>query len=253
MVVPAIVAAVAATMGGRATAGDPRAERQSRYARLPVDPPASWDKQVVGRHLNALEQQYDRARLAEATQADRRELAQWDGKAGALAGTLTLMVGGEQAAFKRTRKMLASFADDIFYLGGSGTGHTLKLIHNMVLHTTFVANCEGGRMAERAGIALEDMVAVFNVSNARSYISEVRFPQHILSRKWDGSSRVYNLFKDVGMAVELGHKLKADVTLGEKTLAFLKKGMALGMRDLDFTLLYRDFKKICKQPTGSKP
>ena len=74
------------------------------------------------------------------------------GKAGALAGTLTLMVGGEQAAFKRTRKMLASFADDIFYLGGSGTGHTLKLIHNMVLHTTFVANCEGGRMAERAGM-----------------------------------------------------------------------------------------------------
>ena len=174
------------------------------------------------------------------------------GNAGAIAGTLTLMVGGDKAAFKRTRKTLTPFADDIFYLGGSGSGHTLKLIHNMVLHTIFVANCEGGRMAERAGIALEDMIAVFNVSNARSYISEVRFPQHILSQKWDGSSRVYNLYKDVGMAVELGHKLKADVSLGEKTLAFLKKGMALGMRDLDFTLLYRDFKKICKPPAGRK-
>jgi 3-hydroxyisobutyrate dehydrogenase len=174
------------------------------------------------------------------------------GKAGAVAGTLTLMVGGNEAAFKRTRKTLTPFADKIFYLGGSGSGHTLKLIHNMVLHTIFVANCEGGRMAERAGIALEDMVAVFNVSNARSYISQVRFPRHILSRKWDASSRVYNLYKDVGIAVELGHKLKADVTLGEKTLAFLEKGMALGMRDLDFSLLYRDFEKIRKQPAGRK-
>ncbi len=174
------------------------------------------------------------------------------GKAGAVAGTLTLMVGGDEAAFKRTRKTLTPFAGKIFYLGGSGSGHTLKLIHNMVLHTNFVTNCEGGRMAERAGIALEDMVAVFNVSNARSYISQVRFPQHILSRKWDASSRVYNLYKDVGMAVELGHKLKADVTLGEKTLAFLEKGMALGMRDLDFSLLYRDFEKIRKQPAGRK-
>jgi len=172
------------------------------------------------------------------------------GKAGAAAGTLTLMVGGDETAFKRSRKTLTPFADRIFYLGGSGSGHTLKLIHNMVLHTIFVANCEGGRMAERAGIALEDMVAVFNVSNARSYISQVRFPRHILSQKWDGGSRVYNLYKDVGMAVELGHKLKADVTLGENTLAFLEKGMALEMRGLDFSLLYRDFEKIRKQPAG---
>lgn len=125
------------------------------------------------------------------------------GAAGATAGTLSLMVGGDKTAFKRTRKFLAPFADKVFYLGESGSGHTMKLIHNMVLHTIFLATCEGGRMAERAGIALEDMIEVFNVSNARSYISQVRFPRHILTQKWDGGSRVYNLHKDVGMAVKL--------------------------------------------------
>ena len=39
-------------------------------------------------------------------------------------------------------------------MGGSGAGHTLKLIHNMVLHTIFLATCEGGRMAEAAGAAV---------------------------------------------------------------------------------------------------
>jgi 3-hydroxyisobutyrate dehydrogenase len=101
-------------------------------------------------------------------------------------------------------------------------------------------------MAERAGIALEDMIEVFNVSNARSYISEVRFPKHILTRKWDGRSRVYNLHTDLGMAVDLGHKLKTENTLGKDTLAVLKKAMDLGMQDPDFTLLYRDFEKIDK-------
>lgn len=168
------------------------------------------------------------------------------GGAGALKGTLSLMVGGDKAAFKRTRKFLTPFTDNIFYLGESGTGHTLKLIHNMVLHTIFLATCEGGKMAEKAGIRLKDMIDVFNVSNARSYISDFRFPEHILSEKWNGASRVYNLHKDLGMAVQLGRKLKTKISLGEDTLAFLSKAIARGMQDQDFTLLYRDFEKIAK-------
>jgi len=168
------------------------------------------------------------------------------GSAGAVAGTLSLMVGGDQAAFKRTRKFLDPFTDKVFYLGESGAGHTMKLIHNMVVHTIFLATCEGGKMAERAGIKLEDMIDVFNVSNARSYISDFRFPKHILSKKWNGASRVYNLHKDLGMAVDLSRKLKSKISLGEDTFAFLGKAMDRGMQDQDFTLLYRDFEKIVK-------
>ena len=171
------------------------------------------------------------------------------GAAGAEAGTLTLMIGGDEQAFKRTRKNLKPFTEKNFYLGKCGTGHTLKLIHNMVCHTNFIAACEGGRMAERAGIKLKDMVDVFNVSNARSYISQVRFPKHILSKKWDAQSRVYNLHKDLGMAVFLGKNLNAQVSLGEGTLAFLEKAVDRGMIDKDFSLLYRDFEKI----RGVKP
>lgn len=166
------------------------------------------------------------------------------GAAGADAGTLTLMIGGDARAFRRTRKYLAPFTGKIFFLGRSGTGHTLKLIHNMVCHTNFLAACEGGRMAERAGIRLKDMIDVFNVSNARSYISEVRFPKHILSKKWDARSRVYNLHKDLGMAVSLARDLDAQVSLGQGTLDFLEKAAARGMLEEDFSLLYRDFEEI---------
>jgi 3-hydroxyisobutyrate dehydrogenase len=168
------------------------------------------------------------------------------GAAGAAAGTLTLMMGGDRKALARTRRYLKPFTAKIFHLGPSGAGHTLKLIHNMVCHSIFMATCEGGRMAERAGISLADMVEVFNAANARSYASEVRFPRHILTRKWDARSRVYNLHKDLAMAVRLGKKLGAQVSHGQATLDFLQKAMALGMEDKDYALLYRDFEKVRK-------
>lgn len=166
------------------------------------------------------------------------------GASGAEAGTLTLMIGGDARAFRRTRRYLAPFTRELFYLGRSGTGHTLKLVHNMVCHTIFLATCEGGRMAARAGIRLEDMIAVFNRANARSYASEVRFPRHILSKRWDARSRIYNLRKDLGMAVSLAKALGADATLGKATLAFLARAVARGMAEKDYSLLYRDFEKI---------
>ena len=166
------------------------------------------------------------------------------GAAGADAGTLSLMIGGDKAAFERTRTLLDPIASRIFHLGGSGAGHTLKLIHNMVLHTIFLATCEGGRMAEAAGISLADMIDVFNVSNARSFISEVRFPRHILSKKWDARSRVYNLQKDVSMAVELAGALDSKVPLGTVTRDFLNAAIAQGMTNTDFSRLYERFDEI---------
>ncbi len=166
------------------------------------------------------------------------------GAAGADAGTLTLMIGGDKAAFERTRALLDPIAGRIFHLGASGTGHTLKLIHNMVCHTIFLATCEGGRMAEAAGIRLADMIDVFNVANARSYASEVRFPRHILSGKWDARSRVYNLRKDLSMAVGLAGALDAKVPLGTVTRDFLDAAIAHGMTDTDFSRLYERFDEI---------
>ncbi len=166
------------------------------------------------------------------------------GATGAAAGTLTLMIGGDVAAFERTRDSLAPIADNLFHLGAVGSGHTMKLIHNMACHSIFMATCEAGRMAERAGIGLGDMIEVFNVSNARSFASQERFPRHILSDAWDGRSRVYNLHKDLSMAVALADDLGAEVAHGRATLDLLKAAIAHGMTESDFTLIYRDFEEI---------
>ena len=96
------------------------------------------------------------------------------------------------------------------------------------------------------GMRVEDMIEIFNASVVYSYVSRHRFPNNILSGKWNANSRVFNLHKDVGMAVKLGKKHGAEVSLAEQTFSFLRKAIELGMQDQDFSLLYRDFEKIRK-------
>ena len=168
------------------------------------------------------------------------------GPAGILEGELTLMIGGDERLLKRTKKYLAPFVSNTFHLGAQGSGHTMKLIHNMVLHTMFLATCEGARLVERLGMRVEDMIDIFNVSTAYSYASRHRFPNNILSGTWNGQARIYNLQKDVGIAVGIGKKRGADVQLAEGTLSFLKKAVARGMIEEDLSLLYRDFDQIQK-------
>jgi len=166
------------------------------------------------------------------------------GATGADAGTLTLMIGGDKSAFEASKPLLEAIAKSIFYLGDSGAGQAMKLIHNMVVHTIFLTNCEAGRMAEGAGISLKDMIEVFNHSNARSYASEFRFPNHILSEKWDARSRVYNLNKDLGMAVRFADSMGIDARYAKETLNFLGHAIDRGMAEKDYSLLYPEFDAI---------
>jgi 3-hydroxyisobutyrate dehydrogenase len=168
------------------------------------------------------------------------------GPAGILAGNLTLMIGGDAKVLSRIKRYFAPFVGKVFHLGPLGSGHAMKLIHNMVLHTIFLATCEGARLAERMGMQVADMIDVFNVSTAFSYASRHRFPNNILNGSWNAQARIYNPWKDVGLAVRLARKCGADVELGDRTFAFLEKAVARGMVEADYSLLYRDFEKIKK-------
>lgn len=168
------------------------------------------------------------------------------GAKGADEGTMTLMIGGETTVLEQSRPVLEACAGELIHLGPSGAGHTMKVVHNLITHTNFLACSEAGRLAEAAGIDLADMIKVFNAGNARSFISERRFPDHILSETWDGRSRIFNLRKDVGMAVALSEELGSPMRIGHQTLAWIQAAMDAGMEDDDFTRLYPMLDKLAK-------
>ena len=174
------------------------------------------------------------------------------GAIGADTAKMALMVGGADAAVAACKPIFDVIAGTVTHVGGSSTGHAIKLLHNMVCHTNFLVLAEAGRLAERAGIPLETAIKVFNAGNARSYISEQRFPNHILSGKFDGRSTVSNLAKDLAMADAFANEFGQANAYTALTAEILAKAMDKGMGAEDFTRLYAVYEQLVSS-TGNSP
>ena len=165
------------------------------------------------------------------------------GASGATDGSLTLMLGGSKTICKKIDFILNTFAKNIFYLGKSGNGHLMKLLHNSVCHSIFLINCEILNVAKSYGITDTDVIDVFNKSNARSYISESRFPNNILNGKFNGKSSIKNLKKDLKMINLILKNSKSKNRYTELSNEILSKiDDKLNMED--FTNIYKIWDKI---------
>jgi 3-hydroxyisobutyrate dehydrogenase len=160
------------------------------------------------------------------------------GAIGARDGTLTLMIGAEKEQLKENEFILGLIAKNIFYYGKVGSGHSIKLLHNSVCHGIFLMMCEVGQLGEEMGINLYDLIATFNVSNARSFISEERFPKHILNNKFDGNSYLKNLKKDLEMMQNISIKKNSSDHYIKLTNMLLSK-FNKNLDNVDFTNIYK--------------
>jgi 3-hydroxyisobutyrate dehydrogenase len=184
------------------------------------------------------------AAQAKATGREYVDGGMTGGAKAADAGTITLMVGGDAAVVEACRPLLGLIAGKVFHVGETGTGHAMKLIHNMICHTIFLATSEGCRLAESLGIPLETAIAVINAGNARSFVSEQRFPNHIVSGTFDGRSRTANLAKDLAMAADFAREAGQPGRYAELTAGLLERAMQQGLGEQDFTTLYQHLEQI---------
>ncbi|NNC24606.1 NAD-binding protein, partial [Salinisphaera sp. USBA-960] len=85
------------------------------------------------------------------------------GTAGAAAGTLTFIVGGEATALERARPLLDAMGRNVFHMGASGAGQVAKLCNNMALGVIMAATGEALALGAAHGLdpaALSKMMAV---------------------------------------------------------------------------------------------
>jgi 3-hydroxyisobutyrate dehydrogenase len=122
------------------------------------------------------------------------------GVSGAVAGTLTAMVGGDAQSFGRARPVLSAFGKRIEHLGPVGTGHAMKAVNNAILAVNLLAAGEGLAALVKAGVSARTAVEVLNASSGRSFVSEMLIPERVLSGRWPQTFRLALLDKDVGIA-----------------------------------------------------
>ncbi|MCX7931058.1 MAG: NAD(P)-dependent oxidoreductase [Rhodovarius sp.] len=131
------------------------------------------------------------------------------GPAGAAAGTLTMMLGGEEAAIARARPVLERLAQRILHIGPAGAGQLAKLVNNLLVATHLVVAGEALGLARRAGLPPEVILPVINTASGRSAVTEVNWPRWILPGGFDSGFTAGLMRKDLRLALALADALNA--------------------------------------------
>jgi len=119
------------------------------------------------------------------------------GTAGAEAGTLAIMVGGDVADFERARPLFEALGKKVVHLGPVGAGHATKAVNNTLVAAALLAAAEGLLALKKEGVEPQKALEVLNQSTGRSFATEVLFPERILNRSFPLTFKLGLLAKDV--------------------------------------------------------
>ncbi len=128
------------------------------------------------------------------------------GVAGAEAGALTVMVGGDAATLARVQPVLQAFGKRIVHCGPVGAGDAVKAVNNALLAQHIIGTAEGLMALERAGVDPALALDVINNSSGRSNASMNLFPERVLTRAYPRTFRLALLDKDVGIALQVARE-----------------------------------------------
>ncbi|WP_149536876.1 NAD(P)-dependent oxidoreductase [Siccirubricoccus phaeus] len=118
----------------------------------------------------------------------------------AKAGTLAIMVGGEDAAYAKAEPVLRGMGETLIRTGAVGSAHAMKALNNYVYAAGLLATAEALRLAEASGLDLAIFADVLNASSGRNIATETKVKQEILPGRYQGGFQLGLMRKDLETA-----------------------------------------------------
>ena len=135
------------------------------------------------------------------------------GPKGAASGKLGMLLGGAEATIERVAPMLEAMSAKRTHVGGPGSGHVVKLANNYLCAAHLLTTAEAVAMASKAGVDPAACLAGINSGSGRSAISEVNFPEWVLSERFDSGFTTGLMRKDLRLAREAAEQLNIPLPL----------------------------------------
>ena len=155
----------------------------------------------------------------------------------AVTGTLTLMVGGNQAAIDRAMPVLKCMGTDTYFCGGPGNGHAMKMTNNVLATTIMIANIEALAIGVKAGLTLELMQEVMRTTMAWNQQLAVAMPKKVFVGDDSPGFAIRLACKDVRLACEAAQTMGFEALAGRAAQATMERAIAMGLGDRDTAAL----------------
>ncbi len=171
------------------------------------------------------------------------------GTGGAIAGTLTFIVGGDQASLEKARPILEKMGKNIFHAGAAGAGQVGKICNNMMLGIQMAATCEALSLGVANGMDPAVLSEIISKSSGRNWVTELYnpwpgvMPNAPASKGFAGGFGVDLMLKDLGLAAEAAMSSKSTIALGELARNLFALHSSQGHGKLDFSSIVKLYHK----------
>lgn len=162
---------------------------------------------------------------------------------GANGGTLTFMIGGDQAVFEKIKPLFEPMGKRLFFCGGPGMGLQAKLTQNLILSNILMAFNEGMVLATKGGVDPQLMLEILENSAAKSGLIAYKAP-FVLRRDFTANFATKWMHKDVGLMLESGKELGVPLFLTSLTQQLFQTAIAEGHGDEDMCSTIRVLEEI---------
>jgi 3-hydroxyisobutyrate dehydrogenase len=162
----------------------------------------------------------------------------------AVAGTLTIMVGGDPKDLEEARPVLEAMGSTVIHVGPVGTGEVAKICNNLIAGVAMVAVSEAFRIAEGFGVDPKVLTQVISKSSGNTWVMEHGHPvpgvvpTAASSRDYAPGFMTDLMCKDLGLAVNAARQLRVPVFVAAAAQELLRLASSHGLGRKDFSAVY---------------
>jgi 3-hydroxyisobutyrate dehydrogenase len=158
------------------------------------------------------------------------------GQAGAEAGTLTVMAGGEPSVFAEAQPIMAAYAKNMTLIGPAGSGQLAKMVNQICIAGVLQGLAEGLHFAKRANLDIDKVITAISKGAAQSWQMENRWTT-MRDGKFDFGFAVDWMRKDLGLVLDEAELNGAKLELTKLVDAYYADVQAMGGKRWDTSSL----------------
>ena len=181
-----------------------------------------------------------------ATGTDYLEIPVMGGPNVAIDGKLVLMASGEKEIFEKFNQVFDSIAEQSFYLGNTGTAHSIKLAMNLQISMLALSLSEGITLTKKAGFDPEIFLKILNSTYFKTGMSEGK-AYKMIKESYEPTFTLANLKKDLDTINDAAESCNAELPMAKLARKIYSDAKEAGFGDIDYTGIIAYIKKLSEK------
>ena len=180
------------------------------------------------------------------TGIDYLEIPVMGGPNVAIEGKLVLMASGEKIIFEKFKKVFDSIAEQSFYLGNTGTAHSIKLAMNLQISMLALSLSEGITLTKKAGFDPEIFLKVLNSTYFKTGMSEGK-AYKMIKENYEPTFTLSNLKKDLDTINDAADSCNVELPMAKLARKVYSDAKNSGLGEMDYTGIIEYIKKLSEK------